>query len=304
MFPRVVEIAQDGRHLSVKRGFLQVSEHGEAIGQVALDDIAAVVNNAHGTSYSNNLLCALAQRNIPLVVTDQRHAPVAFLTPVQGSYEQGRRMDAQIAASKPMQKQLWAQLVRAKLTAQANVLERIGQPSAPLRALVAKVRSGDPDNREAQGARRYWPLLMGAEFRRDRDAEGANVLLNYGYTILRSATARAIAAAGLHPGLGVHHANARNPMRLSNDLMEPFRPQVDYLVRKMCTQGVSELEPAIKQRLAHIAYAELETSEGKTPLMLCIQRLALSLAQVFMGERKMLDMPESALLVADYGEPD
>ncbi|MFT3859228.1 MAG: CRISPR-associated endonuclease Cas1 [Aquabacterium sp.] len=65
--------------------------------------------------------------------------------------------------------------------------------------LASKVRSGDPDNLEAQGARRYWGLLFGDDFRRDQDGDGLNALLNYGYTVLRAATARSIVAAGLHP---------------------------------------------------------------------------------------------------------
>src|SRR3546814_14009254 len=68
--------------------------------------------------------------------------------------------------------------------------------------MARRVRSGDPDNVEAQAARKYWPALMGSEFRRDQNAGGSNALLNYGYTVMRSCVARSIIGAGLHPGSG------------------------------------------------------------------------------------------------------
>jgi CRISPR-associated protein Cas1 len=48
MVGRVVEIATDGRHLSIYRDFLVVAQRGEEVGRVALDEVAAVVANAHG----------------------------------------------------------------------------------------------------------------------------------------------------------------------------------------------------------------------------------------------------------------
>ena len=90
------------------------------------------------------------------------------------------RMRAQWDAGKPLAKQLWREIVVAKIRWQAAVLEAQGIESGAFTMLARRVRSGDPDNIEAQAARRYWPLLMGEEFRRDRSAEGVNALLNYG----------------------------------------------------------------------------------------------------------------------------
>ena len=71
MIGRIVEVGDDGRHLSMLRGFMVVhesqGEHAE-LGRVALDDIAAVVANAHGLSYTNSLLVALAERGAPFVL--------------------------------------------------------------------------------------------------------------------------------------------------------------------------------------------------------------------------------------------
>jgi CRISPR-associated protein Cas1 len=292
---RIVEVADDRRHLSLSRGFMVVHDTDDGdrkeLGQVPLDDIAAVIGNAHGLSYTNNLLVALAERGAPFVLCAANHNAVGMLLPVDGHHLQGKRIDAQLAASKPTIKRAWAEIVRAKLQQQAAALEAAGAPTAPLAALAARVRSGDPDNLEAQGARRYWSLLFGDDFRRDQDAGGVNGLLNYGYTVLRACTARSVVAAGLHPTLGLHHSNEGNAMRLVDDLMEPFRPVIDLKVWLLARNGERDVTPDTKRALVRTLYDDMPTASGATPLMVCTQRLATSLAQVFMGERDRLELP-------------
>lgn len=267
----------------------------QELGQVPLDDIAAVIANAHGLSYSNNLLVALAERGAPFVLCAANHNAVGMIWPVEGNFQQAKRFDAQLAAKKPVHKRLWAEIVRSKLQQQAAALEAAGAPVAPLYTLVPKVRSGDPDNLEAQGARRYWSLLFGNDFRRDKNGGGINGLLNYGYTVFRAATARAVIAAGLHPTLGIHHSNEGNPMRLVDDLMEPFRPMVDLLVWQLRNMGESTVTPDTKRVLVRSLYDDMQSSSGATPAMVCMQRLATSLAQVYLGERDKLDLPYTGL---------
>jgi CRISP-associated protein Cas1 len=301
MIGRIVEVAEDKRHLSMSRGFMVVQDtDGERkeLGQVPLDDIAAVIANAHGLSYTNNLLVALAERGAPFVLCAANHNAVGMLLPIDGNHHQGRRFDAQLEATKPTTKRLWAEVVRSKLEQQAAALEAMGSPTAPLSALVAKVRSGDPDNLEAQGARRYWALLFGDKFRRDQDLGGLNAMLNYGYTVLRAATARAVVAAGLHPTLGLHHSNDSNPMRLVDDLMEPFRPVIDLKIWQLQRGGESEITPETKRAMVRTLYDDMQTSAGATPVMVCMQKLAISLAQVYLGEREKLDLPLPGLPLA------
>ena len=309
MIGRIVEIADDRRHLFVHRGFMVVRDtEGERkeLGQVPLDDIAAVIANAHGLSYTNNLLVALAERGAPFVLCGANHNALGMLLTLDGHHVQAKRIEAQIASTQPTHKRLWAAIVKAKLEQQAAVLEAAGAPTAPLRALTGKVRSGDPDNLEGQGARRYWGLLFGSDFRRDQNAEGLNALLNYGYTVLRSAMARAIVAAGLHPSLGLHHSNDANAMRLVDDLMEPFRPVVDLKVWQLHHADERLVTPETKRALVHVLYDDMQTAAGVTPVMVCMQRLATSLAQVYLGERPKLDLPLPGLPLTLAGafEPD
>ncbi len=301
MIGRIVEVADDRRHLSASRGFMVIQDtDGERkeLGRVPLDDIAAVIGNSHGLSYTNNLLVALAERGAPFVLCAANHNPIGMLWPVDGNFQQAKRFDAQIAATRPTHKRLWAEVVRCKLQQQAAALEATGAPTVPLAVLANKVRSGDPDNLEAQGARRYWGLLFGNDFRRDQNGEGLNSLLNYGYTVLRAASARAIIAAGLHPTLGLHHTNEGNPMRLVDDLMEPFRPIIDLRVWYLQRTGDTNITPATKRSLVHVLFNDMQTNTGCTPVMVCMQRLAVSLAQVYLGERDNLDLPLPGLVLS------
>lgn len=294
MIGRIVEVADDRRHLFVHRGFMVVrdteDEHKE-LGQVPLDDIAALIANAHGLSYTNSLLVALAERGVPFVLCASNHNAVGMLLPIEGNFEQAHRIEAQIAAHQPTHKRLWAAVVRSKLEQQAAALDAAGAPTAPLTALASKVKSGDPENLEAQGARRYWTLLFGTEFRRDQNAPGTNALLNYGYTVLRAATARAVIAAGLHPSIGLHHSHDNNAMRLVDDLMEPFRPLFDLKVWQLRCNREDDVNPDTKRAMVHTLYDDMQSDAGVTPVMACVQKLATSLAQVYIGQREKLDLP-------------
>jgi CRISP-associated protein Cas1 len=298
---RIVEVADDRRHLSVYRGFMLVHSTGDEhqeLGRVALDDMAALIASAHGISYTNNLLVALAERGVPFVLCAANHKPVGMLWPLDGHHLQAHRFDAQIACTLPTKKRLWASLVKAKLLQQAAVLEATGVAAVPLITLAKNVRSGDPDNLEAQGARKYWSLLFGSLFRRDQEADGLNALLNYGYTVLRAATARAVVAAGLHPSIGLHHSHDNNAMRLVDDLMEPFRPVIDWTVWQLQHNQPCHINPETKRALIKSLYLELATPAGNTPVLVAIQKLATSLAQVLTNERTALDLPQPCVPAA------
>jgi CRISP-associated protein Cas1 len=298
---RIVEIADDKRYLFVHRGFLVVQETSgdrRELGQVPLDDITALIANAHGIVYSNNLLVALAERGVPFVLCADNHNAVGMIWPIDGNYQQAKRFDAQLSASLPLKKRLWAEIVKSKIQQQAASLEACGANPIPVQALIKRVKSGDSSNVEAHAARRYWSLLFGAEFARDQAGSGLNALLNYGYTVLRSATARAVVAAGLHPTMGLHHSNAGNPMRLVDDLMEPFRPLIDCKVYQLHLRGETEVLPGAKRALVKVLYEDMSTSFGTTPLLICIQRTATSLAQVFLKERTDLELPFPATAIS------
>ncbi len=302
---RVIEIAEEGRHLSRERGFLVVSAGREEVGRVPLDDIAAVLATARGTSVSVALLAALAERGLPFVVPGANFAPAGLLWPMAGHHAVSRRMTAQIERTRPMEKRLWGQVVAAKIRRQGWTLQSAGRPAGAFVRLARLVRAGDPENLEAQAARRYWKLLFGGDFRRDADAEGTNALLNYGYAVLRAATARALCAVGLHPGLGIFHRHPENPMPLADDMMEPFRPAVDDTVRSLLGDGIAGVTVPAKRRLAAVLWQDERTAAGTTPLATAVLRSAQSLAESYLTGEAALEFPLFRLKeTADGDEPE
>ncbi len=257
MIGRVIEVASDGRHLARFRGFMTVSEDGAEVGRVPLDDIGVLLCNARGLTYSNGLITELAHRGIAVVLCGSNYLPVAWLWPLEGHHVQAMRMRSQLEASRPLCKRLWQAVVRAKIGQQKNILELLQLPSEGFDALARRVKSGDPDNVEAQAARRYWPLLFGRDFRRNRHGAGPNPFLNYGYTVMRAAVARTIVSVGLHPSVGIHHSNRANSMCLVDDLIEPFRPMVDYVVVRLVNAGREELDADAKNALAMVLTSDM-----------------------------------------------
>jgi CRISPR-associated protein Cas1 len=299
---RIVEIATDGIHLSAERGFLKISRQGDIVGKVALDDIAGVVVRGYGATFSANICERLSERNAAIVICGSNQSPSCVIWPVDGHYQQGLNMQAQAVAKLPLLKRLWAELIKAKITNQAFVLEQAGYGADDLRSMIGRVKSGDTENLEAQAARRYWTRLLGNDFKRDRDQDGINAALNYGYTILRAAVARSILAAGLHPSLSVKHQSRGDALRLADDLMEPFRPYVDLTVFNLLqTQHESsdlELSREVKARLVEVLSLDLQGMKGASPLQLCMDRLAQSLSNVFCGTAKNLELPGGPLRIS------
>lgn len=288
---QIIDIATDGRHLSRDRGFLKVSEDGQEIGRTPLDQIAGVIVHAHGTTWSTSLLTELADRGAPVVLCGSNHAPRSVLMPLEGHHSQGGRLRAQWQAKTPLIKQAWKQIVMAKIAMQAAALESIGEPPAPLRMMIRKVTSGDGTNAEAQAARHYWPRMMGANFRRDTNSGDVNALLNYGYTVLRAATARAVVAAGLHPTIGLHHSNRGNAFALADDLMEPFRPLVDCAARNIARARGPKVDTETKRALARLIATDLPLGGGVTPVSVALTKLATSLGQSFETGKLALALP-------------
>lgn len=304
MLDQIIDIATDGRHLSRDRGFLKVEEDGQEVGRVPLDQIAAVIVHAHGITWTTSLLVELADRGALLVLCSANHQPRAVLWPLEGHHTQGARMRAQWTAKTPLIKQAWKQIVIAKVQMQAAALAAIGQPRSTLDRLTRDVKSGDSTNIEAQAARHYWPRMMGTEFRRDANHSDSNALLNYGYTVLRATTSRAVIAAGLHPTIGLYHSNRGNAFALADDLMEPFRPLVDCTVRSIVTNEGPEVTPTAKQTLARLIALDLPLGEVISPVSVALSKLATSLALSF--ERSTLDLalpqPPDALTLAGLGK--
>ncbi|MEW5946145.1 MAG: type II CRISPR-associated endonuclease Cas1 [bacterium] len=262
---------------------------------VPLSEIAAVIASHPRVTFTRAAAAGLANAGAALIVCDDLRLPAAMLLPLQGHFTQAERFTIQAAAPLPLRKQLWKQIVAAKIRAQGRLLEEIRGNNAGLTAMAARVRSGDPENLEAQAARRYWQLLFDDPgFVRDRAAGGPNNLLNYGYAVLRAVVVRAVCASGLHPSLGLHHSNRYDTFRLASDLMEPFRTIVDRAVVLYCESmgWDTPLDADAKAELLDVLAKKYELDGEMRSLFDIASRAASSLAAVLAGKRKKMILPE------------
>jgi CRISPR-associated protein Cas1 len=290
---RTIEISREKSHLAVEHRQLLIKRDGQIVGQIPCEDIGVVLVDQPQTTYTHSALTSLAESDAALVICGSNHLPTAILLPLSEHSQVVWRVSEQIAASEPLRKRLWQQLVTAKIRAQAGNLDAALPARKKLLALAALVRSGDPTNIEAQAAKLYWQHWLGEEaFRRDTDGEGLNSLLNYGYAVLRAAVARALVAAGLLPSLGLHHCNRSNAFCLADDLMEPLRPLVDDRARELWRMGYDTITPEAKAELLKLLAVDVRFGDETGPLMVSLHRFAASLVKCFQGESRRLEIPE------------
>lgn len=295
MTDRIVEVAAGPARLHVRLDQLVIERDGQPAVTTPVAEIAALVLSTPRVQFTQAVLAGIAAAGGSVVVCDGRFLPAAMLLPVETHFVQTERFALQVRLSAPRRKRLWQQLVRTKIRAQARLLGERNGDDAGLAALAARVRSGDPENREAQVSRRYWPLLFAnPKFRRDREAPDQNRHLNYGYTVLRAMVSRAVCGAGLHPSFGLMHRNRYDAFSLASDLMEPFRPVVDRAVARWIEDHdpLAPLDPESKAWLIASVQARFVAGGQARTLSDILFRTASSLAQAILRRAPKLDLPK------------
>lgn len=254
-------------------------EDGDA--RVPIEDTAWIVVDSPRTTLTASLVAACMDAGVALVFTDARHTPSGLLLPFHRHHLQADVAALQAAASAPLRKRLWQQIVRRKIENQAAVLDAVGAPGANgLRETAKRVGSGDPGNLEAQAARAYWRRLW-PDFVREDAGDRRNAMLNYGYAVLRAGVARALVATGLLPCFGLHHASVSNAFNLADDLLEPFRPFVDERVWRAVEGRPSrdEMTVADRRALAGVLLDEASVGRETTTLLTATELGAQSIVR-------------------------
>lgn len=296
MIRKTLEFSTPGTRLSVSHRQLVITRPDQPKVTRPIEDLGVVIVDDVRATYTQSVFLELLDAGATVLVSGRNHLPVGIMLPLDAHHVQTERHRAQVAAKEPVKKRVWQALIRAKIMQQAAVLTHFTGGHAGLAHMAGRVRSGDPDNLEARAAQRYWPRLFGSVFRRDRDADGVNALLNYGYAVIRAAVARAIVAAGLIPTLGVHHRNRSNPFCLADDLFEPYRPYVDWRVKLLVSDETSP-PPDLSQKETRAALLSLfnetvQVDERRLPLLYAIQAGAASLCRALTGGDRSLALPE------------
>ena len=258
---------------------------------IPIEDIGVVIIEHQQVSITIPLMNALVEGNVQVVMCNNRGMPSAMLQSFEGNNLQGENLRNQMGAGEVLKKQLWKQIVEAKIRNQAELLNKVGQEGDRLKQYYQNVKSGDADNREGIAARIYFSELFGESFLRDRTVPGINALLNYGYAILRAATARALVSSGLLPAIGIFHHNRSNAFPLADDVMEPYRPYVDEIVYDMAMQAKLDLTKEVKAELINVLYADTQFSRVTRPLSVGLTLTTASLSKCFAKEQTKLSLP-------------
>lgn len=278
-------VFESAKELSLNNGMMTITdrETGEIVLR-ALEDIQMIMVDNHSVKITVPLMTRLVKENIGIVLCDEKHFPVAMMMDLESNSIQSRRFQSQLSATLPMKKQLWKQIIEAKIRNQSLLLEKLGKGKHPLAQYYNNVKSGDSTNREGVAAKTYWKSLMGNNFRRERYGDAPNSMLNYGYTLLRSMMARSLMNAGLLLTVGIFHRNCYNAYPLADDMMEPYRPFIDQKVKDMYDQGITEVCRESKRILLDLFYTDIPANAMKMS--------ASALAGVYEGMEKSLVFPQ------------
>jgi len=258
-----------------------------------IEDIGFLLIDNAEVYLSMNSMNLLVDNNVSLIICGANHLPNGMFLNLNSHHIQQQLFKKQIDASEPLKKQLWQQTIIEKIKNQGQLLSMITQQKNPLNHYASKVLSGDTSNMEGAAAAHYWKAFFEHDFKRERFGVYPNNFLNYGYAILRAATARALSASGLLNTIGIHHHNKYNAFALADDIMEPFRPIVDECVSQLMVNfEEEELNTKIKAELLQILTRTVYFKDEKSTLMVALQKTASSLQQCYTGKRKKINYPQ------------
>ena len=281
--------------LSVRQGQLLLERANEEFA-FPLEDVAFLVLDTQQVSLTAALLARCAEQGCLVVACDARHMPCAALLPYQSFHRHTETLLAQMRLSEPKKKRLWQLVIRRKIHNQAQCLRKAKKPTeqiAKIALLECKVKSGDADNMEGVAARAYWQCWVDG-FNREQDGtDRLNVMLNYGYALVRSLIARELAARGFSPSLGIHHRSMVNAFNLADDLLEPWRPFVDSLALEywQTTTEQEEFCLADRRKLAKIFSQPVVMDGAEMSLLDAVRKQVEQLRVFYLRMREDIPLP-------------
>lgn len=242
----------------------QMVVRGEETVKINLSELAVVMVESTAVSLTAALLCELSQRKVKVIFCDTKRNPQAELIPCSGSHDTSAKIRRQASWGQLSKETVWTEIVREKITKQADLLHKLGLPQEQLlRGYLQELELADASNREGHAAKVYFNALFGLGFSRSQE-NPLNAALNYGYSILLSAFNREIVAQGYITQIGLFHDNMFNSFNLGCDLMEPFRPLVDEVVLELQPEEFGREE---KMLLVDILNHEVQM-EGRKQVVL------------------------------------
>ena len=279
-------IIESKAKLSYKNDHLVI--RAEDVHMVHLSEIAVVLVESTAAVITSYLISELSNWKITIIFCNTKHMPISIVMPIYSNYKTSERISNQVEWDEYKQGEAWRQIVKNKILNQALNLQKINKLESykTLMEYYDSVQPFDQNSREGAAAKLYFKEMFGDAFIRHGDCT-INVALDYGYTILLSYVVRSIVSLGYITQLGINHKNSFNPYNLASDLMEPFRPIVDFFVYENINR---EFDSEYKRELVSLMNEKVSTTLGNYYINNAIQQYVQSIVGFIEEDREIMEV--------------
>ena len=271
---------------------MMIVQTRDGINQIPIEDINLLLVSTTQAVITSALISKLAQNQTKVIFVDEKDNPVVETAVYYPGTRNIAKLTQQFNWDDHLKELLWTRIVSQKIKNQIAVLANYHLNKDEVQSELDQLEINDESNREAIAARKYFMLLFDKDFVR-RDTSAINAALDYGYAILLSSFNREIAMNGYLTYFGIHHCSQENQFNLASDLMEPFRPFVDYWVK--AHERIKELTPDIKYGLVELLSLEIKFNGKKTLLTNAITVYVRECLKFLSGDSKELPEMEMSL---------
>ena len=271
---------------------MMIVQTRDGINQIPIEDINLLLVSTTQAVITSALISKLAQNQTKVIFVDDKGNPIVETAVYYPGTRNMAKLTQQFNWDDHLKELLWTRIVSQKIKNQIAVLANYHLNKDEVQSELDQLEINDESNREAIAARKYFMLLFDKDFVR-RDTSAINAALDYGYAILLSSFNREIAMNGYLTYFGIHHCSQENQFNLASDLMEPFRPFIDYWVK--AHERIKELTPDIKYGLVELLSLEIKFNGKKTLLTNAITVYVRECLKFLSGDSKELPEMEMSL---------
>lgn len=263
---------------------------------ISLDEIDVILIESQSCNISARLMMEICKKGISLIICSDNHLPVGVLNGIQNNNRTAKFNRLQLLWDNNIKRKVWKEIIKQKILLQNIVLIKFDKREKMNYFIeyYNNVEEGDITNREGLAAKIYFHELFGLTFTRERNAEDVlNSSLNYMYQVIRAKIAQEIIAHGYNPSIGIFHCNEYNYFGLADDLMEVYRPIIDfYIVRLIDSEKPSFLTSSFKEKMLNVLYYEIYFNNTKQKIIESIRLYVIStLDYLTKQEEKELKFP-------------
>lgn len=243
--------------------------------EIPLEDISTIFLEDPYTNITVRLITTLADYNISMILCNHTYMPSSQILPFQKHYLQTKNLKLQINSTSSFDNNLWKKIITKKIENQLSVVKYTSMNEHTILMLEnysKSVKVGDKDNREGISARIFFTSLYGEDFIRFGSSSISSAL-NYGYSILHGAIVRYLSFLGLNTCFGIWHNSETNAYNLASDLIEPFRPIIDYFVYWNSDIIFDPLSKDVRMELINILNRYMLIDNKECTVEYCIKKV-------------------------------